>query len=73
MDTPASGVTFIVRLSPVHGGRLTGVVERVRTGEKQRFDGLDSLGAVLARAVAPAADPGGPDPPPEPRPASPEV
>jgi hypothetical protein len=40
--------TFVVRLSRAGGGRLGGVVERVRTGEKVRFDGLDALGAVIA-------------------------
>jgi hypothetical protein len=64
-------MTFIVRLSPARGDQLTGVIERVRTGEKHRFDGLDGLGAVLARAVAAAeprrgrVNPGPrPDPPP---------
>jgi hypothetical protein len=40
--------TFVVRLSRAGGGRLGGVVERVRTGEKVRFDELDALGAVIA-------------------------
>jgi hypothetical protein len=66
-------MAFIVRLSPARDGRLTGVVERVRTGEKHRFDGLDGLGAVLARAVAAAANPGGADSAPHRRPASPEA
>ena len=56
MEALGAAMTFIVRLSPANGGRLTGVVERVRTGEKHRFDGLDDLGAVLALAVA-AAEP----------------
>jgi hypothetical protein len=40
--------TFVVRLSRAGGRRLGGVVERVRTGEKVRFDELDALGAVIA-------------------------
>jgi hypothetical protein len=40
--------TFVVRLSRAGGGSLGGVVERVRTGEKVRFDELDALGAVIA-------------------------
>lgn len=39
---------FVVRLSRSDGGRLTGVVERVRTGEKVRFQELDALGSVIA-------------------------
>jgi hypothetical protein len=45
-------LTFIVRLSPGAGEELHGVVERVRTGEKQRFEGLERLGAILAQAFA---------------------
>jgi len=58
MEPARGSLTFIVRISPSRDGRLTGVVERVRTGEKHRFEGLDGLGAVLARAVATAADSG---------------
>jgi hypothetical protein len=45
-------VTFIVRLTPGAGDTLQGVVERVLTGEKSRFDGLDRLCAILAEAVS---------------------
>ena len=34
------------------GDTLQGVVERVLTGEKSRFDGLDRLCAILAEAVS---------------------
>lgn len=44
--------TFVVRLSRARGGRLDGVVERVRTGEKMRFHELDALGAVIAGMLA---------------------
>lgn len=49
--------TFVVRLSRPRRGRLDGVVERVRTGEKVRFHELDALGAVIAGMLA---DPGRP-------------
>jgi len=40
--------TFIVRLSwPGSGGGLTGVVERVATGEKRRFHDAKRLGRVI--------------------------
>jgi hypothetical protein len=32
-------MTFIVRVSRDEAGRLAGVVERVRTGQKERFQG----------------------------------
>jgi hypothetical protein len=49
---PEEYATFVVRLSRT-GGRLAGVVERVRTGEKARFDELDALGALIAGMLAP--------------------
>jgi hypothetical protein len=44
-------MTFVVRLSRDEAGRLTGIVERVRTGEKERFEGLASVATVIARMV----------------------
>jgi len=32
-------------------GRITGVVERVRTGEKERVDGLEAVSAAIARML----------------------
>jgi hypothetical protein len=52
MDVERGPVTFIVRLTPGAGGVLQGVVERVRTGEKSRFESLDGLGSILADAVS---------------------
>jgi hypothetical protein len=43
---------FIVRLDRDERGRVTGVVERVRTGEKARVDTLGDLGPVLAAMLA---------------------
>lgn len=41
-------------------GQLTGVVERVRTGEKHRFHDVEALGAVIRRMVR-GDDPHPPD------------
>ena len=41
-------MTFIVRLSATPTGRVTGVVEHPGTGRKERFEGLDALGLVIA-------------------------
>jgi len=44
--------TLIVRLSwPRTGGRLTGIVERVATGEKHRFHDLKELGGLIDGVV----------------------
>ena len=40
--------TIIVRVRRDDAGRLSGVVERVRTGEKARFHGLETLGRAVA-------------------------
>ena len=44
-------LTFIVRVSdgPDH---LSGVIERVRTGEKVRFATAEAIGLLIARIVA---------------------
>jgi hypothetical protein len=63
MTIPADEfATFVVRLSRVAGGRLSGVVERVRTGEKARFNELDALGAVIARMLDHHREPETPGP-----------
>jgi len=45
-------MTFVVRLSRDEAGRVSGIVERVRTGEKARFEALDVLIEVIGRMVA---------------------
>jgi hypothetical protein len=40
--------TLIVRVRQDDAGRLSGVVERVRTGEKVQFHGLETLGRAVA-------------------------
>jgi hypothetical protein len=50
MESADFPLTFIVRVSM--GRRaLRGVVERVRSGEKQRFDGEAALAEVIAAMV----------------------
>lgn len=51
-DVERGPVTFVVRLIPGESGRLPGIVERVRTGEKVRFDDLEHLAAILRETVA---------------------
>lgn len=48
MDAPHPPLTFVVRLILGDGGVLSGVVERVRSGEKQRFDGVQALAEIIA-------------------------
>lgn len=44
--------TLIVRLRQDDAGRLSGVVELVRTGAKMRFRGLETLGRAVASLLA---------------------
>ncbi|HEY7041035.1 MAG TPA: hypothetical protein VID28_19360 [Methylomirabilota bacterium] len=44
--------TFIVRVWQDDAGRLSGVVERVRTGEKVQFHGLETLGRAVASLLS---------------------
>jgi hypothetical protein len=48
-------MTFIVRVSRNESGRIAGVMERVRTGEKERVDGLGAITVAIARMLG--ADP----------------
>lgn len=43
---------FIVRLDRDPLGRVSGVVERVRTGEKARVGAVEEVSAVLAAMLA---------------------
>ena len=52
MEAPRQPLTFIVRLTLGDGGVLSGVIERVRSGEKQRFDSVATLAEVIAEMVA---------------------
>jgi hypothetical protein len=48
--------TLIVRIRQDDAGRLSGVVERVRTGEKVRFHGLETLSRAVASLLATSAE-----------------
>lgn len=44
-------VTFVVRATRGPDGRLVGIVERVRNGEKHRFDDPSAIGSLIERMV----------------------
>lgn len=44
-------ITFIVRVSKDDTGRLTGIVERVKTGKKEQFHTVEAISQVIARMV----------------------
>ena len=51
-------VTFIVRLVAERGGRVAGVAERVRSGEKRRFRDIEAIGPVIAAMLRGDAEDG---------------
>jgi hypothetical protein len=53
---------FILRLERDPLGRITGTVERVRTGEKVRLAGLAEVGPLLTAMLAGEEAPRGDDP-----------
>lgn len=44
-------VSFVVRLTRSDAGQVVGVVERVKTGEKVRFEGVEGVCRVIARMI----------------------
>lgn len=50
-EDPGARVTFVLRLVRDRAGRVSGVLERVRTGEKARVAGLDGVTAALAKML----------------------
>jgi hypothetical protein len=44
-------ITFIVRATRDRGGRMRGVVERVKTGAKERFAGAEGLADTIERML----------------------
>jgi hypothetical protein len=50
-EAMGSSVTFVVRAARGPDGRLAGVVERVRTGEKHRFEDPGAIGLLIERMV----------------------
>jgi hypothetical protein len=57
MESSDRALTFIVRVTLADGGEIAGTVERVRTGEKHRFTGVDALGTLIVQIVAHEAPP----------------
>jgi len=47
MDGAPFSTSLIVRLTVTEDGAVHGVVERPRTGEKHRFEGVEALGAIV--------------------------
>jgi hypothetical protein len=47
---------FIVRVSVDNEGGVTGVVERVRTGHKERMHGLGDIARIIAMMLAGPAE-----------------
>lgn len=55
MDTDppvAARISFIVRIVPRERGPLTGVVERIGTGAKHRFESVAEMGRIIEQIVA---------------------
>lgn len=52
MQLPGAVLTFIVRVTAHDAGQLAGTVERVRTGERHRFQSAEELGAIVTRIAA---------------------
>jgi hypothetical protein len=57
MDEPLRPQAFIVRITGTRAEGYAGIVERVRTGEKHRFQGLETLGGLIGRLVTEPQDP----------------
>lgn len=45
---------FVVRLTRDEVGRITGVVEQVKTGLKARVEGLEAVGRAIGEIIAPS-------------------
>ena len=55
MSEVSEFATFVLRLAHDEAGRLTGVVERVATGEKARVRDVEGLTKVLGQWLGPEA------------------
>ena len=44
-------MVFVIRVTRDETGATGGIVERLRTGEKAPFRGLEALGGVIARMI----------------------
>ena len=52
-STPSTATTmsFVVRISRRPGGEVTGIVERVATGQKVRFEGCEAVSSIIAQML----------------------
>jgi len=44
-------ITFIVRMTANEAGHVAGIVEHVRSGRKERFDGVQAISGVIATLI----------------------
>jgi hypothetical protein len=44
-------MVFVIRVTQDETGATGGIVERLSTGEKARFRGLDALGSLITRMI----------------------
>ena len=51
MGSPGICASFVIRVVRDRRGRISGVIERVATGVKETFQGMEAIGAVIARMV----------------------
>jgi hypothetical protein len=51
MEPVQESITFVVRVRPGERGRVSGIVHRVKTGEKHRFQEADAIGVLIAEMV----------------------
>jgi hypothetical protein len=49
-------MVFVIRVTQEETGAMGGIVERLSTGEKARFRGLETLGDLVARMVEAGRD-----------------
>ena len=47
MGLPQKSLTFVVRVGMDPAGQVTGVIERVSTGQKHRFHGFAEITALI--------------------------
>jgi len=66
MEKTQPSITFVVRARVGDRGHVSGIVERVKTGEKHRFHGVEAIGPLIAEMVRPDT-PSSPEPNPSSR------
>ena len=49
--TRVTRVSFVVRVVEDARGQVTGVIERVATGAKETFSGMETIGRVIGRML----------------------